>query len=103
MRPTIHYARSGDVNIAYSVVGESDAGKPDLVLVPGWVSNVAALWENPLIAHVLHRLSRFSRLILFDKRGTGLSDRNPKAPTLEERMDDARAAMDAVDSKRGAR
>ena len=98
MRPAIHYAQSGDVNIAYSIVGKG----PDLVLVPGWVSNIGAFWDNPLIAHFLERLSRFSRLILFDKRGTGLSDRNTKLPTLEERMDDVRAVMDAVDSKQAA-
>jgi len=98
VRPPIHYARSGDVNIAYSTIGEG----PDLVIVAGWVSNIAAFWDNPLIAHFLERLSRFSRLILFDKRGTGLSDRNTKPPTLEERMDDVRAVMDAAGSERAA-
>src|SRR5205814_3794753 len=86
------YTRSGDVNIAYQVVGE---GPLDLVYVPGWVSNVELMWEEPAMARFLGRLASFSRLILFDKRGTGLSDRvsNDKLPTLEERMDDVRAVL----------
>jgi pimeloyl-ACP methyl ester carboxylesterase len=89
------------VNIAYQVAGE---GPLDLVYVPGWISNVELMWEEPAHAHVLGRLGRFSRLILFDKRGTGLSDPVPldRLPTLEERMDDVRAVMDAVGCKRGA-
>jgi pimeloyl-ACP methyl ester carboxylesterase len=97
--PRTRYARSGELNIAYQVVGD---GPPDLVFVPGWVSNVALSWEEPHLARFLHRLASFSRLILFDKRGTGLSDRvsNERLPTLEERMDDVRAAMDAAGSQR---
>jgi len=99
MTPKIRYAKSGDVNIAYTVTGE---GPLDLVFVPGWVSHVEALWELPLTAQFFERLSSFARLILFDKRGTGLSDRVPvkELPTLEERMDDVRAVMDAVGSER---
>jgi pimeloyl-ACP methyl ester carboxylesterase len=95
------YARSGDLNIAYQVVGE---GPLDLVYVPGWVSNVELMWEEPAMARFLGRLASFSRLILFDKRGTGLSDRvsNDRLPTLEERMDDVRAVLEAVGSERAA-
>ncbi len=101
MTPETRYARSGDVNIAYQVVGE---GERDLVFVPGWVSNIELMWEEPTIARLLERLASFSRLILFDKRGTGLSDRvsNEKLPTLEERMDDVRAVLDSVGSRRAA-
>ena len=99
--PVTRYAKSGDVNIAFQVVGN---GPPDLVLVPGWVSNVEYSWEEPRLAGFLRRLASFSRLILFDKRGTGLSDRVPSAelPTLEQRMDDVRAVLDAVGSERSA-
>lgn len=102
MDPETKYTRSGKVHIAYQVVGKEDG--PDLVLVPGWVSNIEAFWEHPSMAHFLNRLAGFSRLILFDKRGTGLSDRvnDAELPTLEERMDDVRAVMDAVDSERAA-
>jgi DNA-binding SARP family transcriptional activator/pimeloyl-ACP methyl ester carboxylesterase/class 3 adenylate cyclase len=97
--PTTHYVRSGDVNLAYQVIGE---GPPDLVLVPGWVSNVECFWEEPRVARFLRQLASIGRLILFDKRGTGLSDRVPQdaLPTLEQRMADVRAVMDAVGSKR---
>ncbi|HEY7652047.1 MAG TPA: alpha/beta fold hydrolase, partial [Methylomirabilota bacterium] len=97
--PTTRYVRSGDVNLAYQVVGE---GPPDLVLVPGWVSNVECFWEEPRVARFLRQLASIGRLILFDKRGTGLSDRVPPnaLPTLEQRMTDVRAVMDAVGSKR---
>ncbi|HEU4370040.1 MAG TPA: alpha/beta fold hydrolase [Methylomirabilota bacterium] len=93
------YTRSGDVNLAYQVVGE---GKPDLVLVPGWVSNVECFWEEPRVARFLRRLASVGRLILFDKRGTGLSDRVAldSLPTLEQRMADVQAVMDAVASER---
>ncbi len=99
--PETRYARSGDVNIAYQVVGN---GPFDLVYVMGWVSNLDYFWEEPAYARFLHRLASFSRLILFDKRGTGLSDRVPEAqlPTLEQRMDDVRAVMDAAGSERAA-
>jgi pimeloyl-ACP methyl ester carboxylesterase len=99
--PKTQYTRSGDLHIAYQVVGE---GPLDLVYVPGWVSHVELAWEEPTLARFLRRLASFSRLIMFDKRGTGLSDRvpNDKLPTLEERIDDLRAVMDAVDSERPA-
>lgn len=99
MKPETRYARSGDVNIAYQVVGE---GPRDLVLVPGWVSNLEVFWEEPSMARFLQRLASFSRLILFDKRGTGLSDRVADMPNLETRMDDVRAVMDTVRSPRAA-
>ena len=99
--PPTRYARSGDVNIAYQVLGD---GPLDLVFVMGWVSHLEYFWTEPSFARFLRRLSSFSRLILFDKRGTGLSDRVPLdgLPTLEQRMDDVRAVMDAVGSKRAA-
>jgi pimeloyl-ACP methyl ester carboxylesterase len=92
------YARSGDLSIAYQVIGD---GPPDLVYVPGWISNIEVMWEEPTMAFLLRGLASFSRLILFDKRGTGLSDRVPldRIPTLEERMDDVRAVMETVGSK----
>jgi pimeloyl-ACP methyl ester carboxylesterase len=78
MAPDIHYAKSGDVRIAYQVIG---TGPHDLVFVPGFVSNLDHLWEEPSLVHLFTRLSAFSRLILFDKRGTGLSDRLGNLPT----------------------
>jgi pimeloyl-ACP methyl ester carboxylesterase len=100
-RSETRYARSGELSIAYQVVG---GGPFDLVYVPGWVSNIELMWEEPGLARFLERLASFSRLILFDKRGTGLSDPVPTdaLPTLEERMDDVRAVMDAVGSERAA-
>jgi class 3 adenylate cyclase len=99
--PKTRYARSGDVNIAYQIAGK---GPIDLVYVPGWVSNIETAWEDPHVSRFLERLASFSRLILFDKRGTGLSDRVSisELPTLEQRMDDVRAVMDAADSERAA-
>ncbi|MBI4260034.1 MAG: adenylate/guanylate cyclase domain-containing protein [Actinobacteria bacterium] len=101
VQPETRYARSGDVNVAYQVVGD---GPFDLVYVPGWVSHIELAWEEPHMARFLRRLASFSRLILFDKRGTGMSDPVPvdRPPTLEERMDDVRAVMDAVGSERAA-
>jgi pimeloyl-ACP methyl ester carboxylesterase len=99
MFPETQYARSGEVNIAYQVVGE---GPLDLVLVPGFVSHLDLDWDEPGYAHMLRRLSSFARLIRFDKRGTGLSDRAVGLPDLETRMDDVRAVMDAVGSERAA-
>ena len=101
MAPETRYARSGDVNIAYQVTTER---LRDLVYVPGWVSNIELMWEEPAMARFLERLASFSRLILFDKRGTGLSDRvsNNELPTLEQRMDDVRAVLEAVGSERAA-
>jgi class 3 adenylate cyclase len=101
VQPETRYTKSGDVNIAHQVVGE---GPLDLVYVPGWISNIELMWEEPGHARLLSRLASFSRLILFDKRGTGLSDPVPvdRLPTLEERMDDVRAVMDAAGSERAA-
>ena len=101
MVPTTNYAKSGDVHIAYQVVGN---GPVDLVLVHGWISHLEHQWEDPALARFLNRLASFSRLIVFDKRGTGLSDRVAESalPTLEQRMDDIRAVMDAVGSNRAA-
>ena len=94
-----HYARSGDVSIAYQVTGD---GPFDVVHVPGFVSHVELAWEVPGIAALIRRLSSFCRLIRFDKRGTGMSDRVSGVPTLETRMDDVRAVMDAAGSERAA-
>jgi pimeloyl-ACP methyl ester carboxylesterase len=91
------YARSGSVSIAYQVVGD---GPSDLVLVPGFVSHVEVAWEQPRLARFLGRLAAFSRLIMFDKRGTGMSDPVADPPTVDERMDDIRAVMDAAGSQR---
>ncbi len=101
MQAETKYARSGDIHIAYQALGR---GPLDLVYVPGWVSHVELAWEEPTLARFLRRFASFSRLITFDKRGTGLSDRvpNDQLPTLEERMDDLRAVMDAVGSERAA-
>lgn len=93
------YAKAGDVHIAYQIVGD---GPIDLVVAPGFVSHVECCWEEPSYARFLRRLASFSRLILFDKRGTGLSDRLTGMPTLEHRMDDVRAVMDAAQSDRAA-
>lgn len=97
--PRINYATSGDLRIAYQVLGE---GPIDIVFVMGWVSHLEMFWEEPHFARFLRELAGVSRLILFDKRGTGLSDSVPlsQLPTLEQRMDDVRAVMDAVGSKR---
>jgi pimeloyl-ACP methyl ester carboxylesterase len=99
--PETRYARSGGLNIAYQIVGE---GPLDLLFAPGWISNVELGWDDPWIARFYERLAAFSRLILFDKRGTGLSDRvsDARPPTLEERTDDIRAVLDAVGSERAA-
>ena len=101
MEGRTQYARSGDVNIAYQVVGD---GPIDLVLTWGWLSHIEVSWEDPDIADFLTRLAAFSRLILFDKRGTGMSDRvtESQLPPLEQRMDDVRAVMDAAGSSRAA-
>jgi len=96
---TIRYARSGDVNIAFQVTGE---GAFDLVLVSGFVSHLDYDWQHPSSARLLERLGSFSRLIRFDKRGTGLSDRTVGLPDFETRMDDVRAVMDAAGSERAA-
>jgi class 3 adenylate cyclase len=100
-RVQTRYAKSGGIHIAYQVVGD---GPFDLVLVPGAFSHVEVLWEEPSSAAFFRRLASFCRLILFDKRGTGLSDRVPDTamPTLEERMEDVRAVLNAVDSRAAA-
>ncbi len=97
--PETRYARSGDVFIAYQVLGH---GPLDLVFIPGFVSHVEHWWEAPPITRFMQRLASFSRLILFDKRETGLSDRVAGIATLEERMDDVRAVMDTVGSEQAA-
>jgi class 3 adenylate cyclase len=97
--PEIRYARSGDVAIAYHVSGQ---GPIDLVLVTGFVSNVLYGLEQPLVVQFNERIGRFARLIRFDRRGTGLSDRPREVPTLETRMDDVRAVMAAIGSERAA-
>lgn len=99
--PETRYVQNGDVNIAYQVVGD---GPIDIVFVMGWVSHLEYFWKHHLFASFLERIASFSRLILFDKRGTGLSDRVPlnELPTLEQRMEDVHAVMDAVGSERAA-
>src|SRR3954453_6412349 len=99
MVPKTEYVSSGGIHIAYQVVG---SGPVDLVYVPGWISHIELAWELPDLAAGLRRLASFTRLILFDKRGTGMSDlvANDHLPTMEERMDDLRAVMDAVGSER---
>jgi pimeloyl-ACP methyl ester carboxylesterase len=97
--PTTKYAKSGDVHIAYQVVGEAPQ---TLVLVPGWVSHIEYAWEDPSFSRFLRRLASFTRLVLLDRRGTGLSDRVSELPTLEQRMDDVRAVMDAAGVERAA-
>src|SRR5229473_3841746 len=101
MVPQTKYAKSGDVHIAYQVVGE---GPIDLVYSEGWITHLECNWEDPTTVRFFERLASFSRLILFDKRGTGLSDRvaPTELPTLEDRMDDLRAVMDAAGSERAA-
>jgi class 3 adenylate cyclase len=99
MPPQTRYARSGDLHIAYQVLGD---GPMDLIYVPTWISQVEHLWEEPGIARYFRRLASFARLILFDRRGSGLSDPIPGVPTLEEQMDDVVAVMDAVGSERAA-
>jgi pimeloyl-ACP methyl ester carboxylesterase len=91
--PAVRYAQSGDVSIGFMVVGE---GPKDLVYVHGAVANLEVAWEQPLVVQFYERLASFSRLITFDRRGTGLSDRIMHIPTLETRMDDLRAVMDAA-------
>jgi pimeloyl-ACP methyl ester carboxylesterase len=98
MNPETRYAKSGDVHIAYQVSG---SGPIDLVLIPGFLSHLDADWDNPVVSRLLRRMETFCRLIRFDKRGTGLSDR-VRIPTLEERMDDVRAVMDAAGSGKAA-
>src|SRR3954466_1654941 len=97
--PQTHYAKSGDVSIAYQVVGD---GPIDLVLVLGFTTHLELQWESPQMARLFERLASFSRLIIFDKRGNGLSDPVGDVPTLEQRVDDVRAVMDAAGSEQAA-
>src|SRR5918997_426068 len=99
MAPPTRYAKSGDFNIAYQVFGE---GAVDLVLVPGLISHLEMHWADPATTAAFRRLASFARLIVFDKRGTGLSDPVTQLPTLEERMDDLRAVLDAAGAERPA-
>jgi pimeloyl-ACP methyl ester carboxylesterase len=97
--PEVSYVKNGDVSIAYSTIGD---GPFDVVFIPGWILSVfESAWDGPA-AETLRRLASFSRVILFDKRGTGLSDRASGIPDFETRMDDIRAVMDAVGSERAA-
>lgn len=97
MKPITNYTKNGNINIAYQVVGE---GPVDLIYVPGWVSNIDMMWVDTKIADCLTGLASFARLILFDKRGTGLSDRVNPTCTLDERMDDVLSVMNAVGTKK---
>src|SRR5256885_7968721 len=96
MDSPVRYARSGDVSIAYRIFGQ---GPRDIVLIPGTLSHVELLWEVPSHEHLLKRLTAFTRVIVFDKRGQGLSDRVAEQ-TIEERIGDVRAVMDAAGSDR---
>lgn len=93
MPPPVRYARSGELNIAYQVVGD---GPADVLMIPGWFSHLALDWEEPTWVRWCERLTSFARVVRFDKRGTGMSDRPPGIPTPDERMADARAVMDAA-------
>ena len=95
-RRDVRYARGGDVSIAYQVFGEG----PDHVLIRLWMGDLGSMWDQPLLARYFTRMAEFSRVIIFDKRGTGMSDRARAVPTLEARMDDVRAVMDAAGSER---
>lgn len=97
--PRTRYAKSGDVSIAYQVIGDAPL---TLVYAPGWISHVEVMWEDPHFAQFIMRLAAFARVVMFDKRGTGASDRDGGYPTLDDRMDDIRAVMDAVGVERAA-
>ena len=99
MQPDTRYAKSGDVHIAYQVFGE---GSVNLVFAPPFVSNIENYWDEPEFARWLLRLGSYARVVMFDKRGTGMSDRVAEVPGLDERMDDLRAVMDAVGMERAA-
>src|SRR5437899_1702740 len=98
-RPNTRYVKSDDVHIAYQVFGE---GSLDLVFVPGFVSNIDTIWQSPDHSAFFRRLGSFCRVILFDKRGTGMSDRGSQIFTLEQRMHDVQAVLDEVGSERAA-
>ena len=97
--PEIHYAQSGELSIAYQVVGDGDL---DLVFVPGFISNADLSWQAPLSSEFFRRFGSFARMITFDKRGTGLSERTIGFGSTEDRMDDIRAVMDAAGCDRAA-
>lgn len=97
--PVTRYATSGDVHVAYQVFGK---GSIDLVFVPGWISHLDLWWDSPLISSWFRDFGQFARVIMFDKRGTGLSDREGGAPGMDQRMDDIRAVMDAAGSRQAA-
>jgi len=99
MIPDIRYAKSGDVHIAYQVFGQ---GPENIVIIPGFISHVEHCWDAPDMARWLNHLGRRARVVMFDKRGTGLSDRLGQLPNLDQRMDDARAVMDAAGIDRAA-
>ena len=99
MSPEIRYAKSGDVHIAYQVFG---SGPQHLVIIPGFISHVEHVWDSPDQAAWFNHLARRTRIVMFDKRGTGLSDRLGQLPNLDQRMDDARAVMDAAEVDRAA-
>ena len=99
MAPATRYARSGDASIAYQVVGD---GPLDVLFLPGWISQVEQAWELPALRRFFERLAGFGRLILFDRRGTGLSDRVAQEHTLEQEVSDALAVLDAAGSERAA-
>jgi class 3 adenylate cyclase len=99
MPPETRYARSGEIGIAYQVFGE---GETDLLLAFPFLSHLDLMWESPALSHFLRRLGSFARVLVFDRRGVGLSDPVPRPATLEERMDDVRAVMDAAGSERAA-
>jgi class 3 adenylate cyclase len=99
MQPMTQYAKSGDVHIAYQAFGD---GPINLVMVPGFVSNVENYWDQPDLARFLNRLGSYARVVTFDKRGTGMSDRVAELPGLDQRMDDLRAVMDAAGMEQAA-
>ena len=99
MQPVTRYAKSGDVHIAYQVFGE---GPVDLVVATAFVSNIEVLWDEPDLARWMRYLSGRVRLVIFDKRGTGMSDRVGPLPGMDQRMDDVRAVMDAAGIQRAA-
>ena len=93
--PSTQYALAGDVSLAYKVIGD---GPRDLIIVPGYLGHVELMWEVPSVVHMVERMTTFSRVVMYDKRGSGLSDRVPGVPTLEDRVDDIHAIMEAVGS-----
>ncbi len=99
MGPETHYAKSGDLHVAYQVFGD---GPVDLIYAPGFISHLEIYWEEPTIARWLERLGSFCRVVMFDKRGTGMSDRVRDLPSMDDRMDDVRMVMDAVGIEKAA-